>query len=235
MMRIQNPTVLPPGGWPYTQPETGWRVPDAMSSFSNVVSAIVEHRRGNRLPGADVETASIDLHSYTCTRLGNDPTYCADGIVVSSGPAQKKTLFGAIGAVGAGLFQTVKHAPAGISIIGEWLGDGANPVAQNLAQARSDICTGRLTGNKCPKNETGWSFPMAVVQRFHEWIEQKKKLNLKVEGEDNLHTCSGCTCNLPLKVWIPFHHINKHTSDATFQKLDPRCWMLKERKESEVQ
>jgi hypothetical protein len=240
MIRLKDTSTLPPGGFPYEQPETGYKDFPKMISFGEMVAAVVKYRAGNNLPGADIQSVSEDLHTYNCVRLGGDPNYCSDGPVVMRQVqhtlAQKKTMLGSVVAAGAGLFAQVKHAPEAINIAGEWLGEGANPVAQTMAQARSDVCTGRLTGNPCPKNElSGWSFSMPIANRIHEWLERKNKMNLRVQGEDQLGTCAGCTCNLPLKVWVPFHNIHKHTPDATFQKLDPRCWMLKERdKESHV-
>lgn len=228
-MRLLNTNTLPPGGYPYVQPETGMKF-QGMVGFSQQVAAIVAHRRKNQLQRSNAGDAAQDLHDYTCARLGNNPEFCSDGSVV----IKKKSL--------GRLWEGAKHAAEAVSqvatagaILSDWLGDGAEPVSQELAQIRSDICTGRLNGNPCPKNQaSGWRWSMEVAKIIQSQMARKSEFGLKVEGEDQLGTCKACGCFLKLKNWVPFQHIYAHTSDDQMSKFPAHCWIVKEHKETQI-
>ena len=229
-MRLLNTKTFPPAGFPYTQPETGQSF-NGMVPFNNQVAAIVQHRRANRLTRSNPNEVSQDLHDYTCTRLGNNPDYCADGVVVLK---KKQNMLGAVGEAANRAAEVVNGVASGARILTDWLGDGAQPVAQELAQTRSDICTGRINGNPCPKNrQSGWSFTMAVAKAIHSQMAKKDEAGLKVEGESELGTCEACGCFLKLKAWVPFHHIYAHTSDDQMNKFPPWCWVVKEKQQEQ--
>lgn len=56
-------------------------------------------------------------------------------------------------------------------------------------------------------------------------LEAKNDLKLSVVGEENLHVCAACGCNLALKVQVPIVIIAATTE---FSKLHPECWIIKE-------
>jgi hypothetical protein len=51
-MRL-NPAIWPPGGWRYTQPETGFVFTD--SSMQGLMDKVAQHRLANKLPAGDPE------------------------------------------------------------------------------------------------------------------------------------------------------------------------------------
>lgn len=113
-------------------------------------------------------------------------------------------------------------------------GFGEAPPAQEVAQARADVCrfSGRDNEGKpcgCPHNHLGgWNFTAKMAAAIHVQRERKLQLRLRVEGEEQLGMCKLCGCFLPLKVFWSEEGIYSHTSDQDFAKFAaawPQCWM----------
>lgn len=127
---------------------------------------------------------------------------------------------------------TVKSAIQFHSLVSQWLGEGGKPVPQHQAQARADVCTGRLSGKSCPMNQPRdieEVLSTAVALTVKRQIELKNSMKLRVEGEKLLHVCEACDCVLRLKVQTPLKFILQNTSDETFDKLPAFCWIVIER------
>lgn len=108
-------------------------------------------------------------------------------------------------------------------------GFGESPPPQELAQARSDVCTGRFSGAPCPYNHKGgFSLTAQASAIIHAQRQRKLELKLTVEGESALGVCKVCRCYLPLKVWFSTQVIYDHTEDTTLSKLPDFCWLKKE-------
>ena len=111
-------------------------------------------------------------------------------------------------------------------------GFGKSPPSPDVAQGRSDVCTGRLTGVPCPHNYQGfWRITEQAGRVLHAQREKKLELSLKTEGEDKLGQCRLCNCPLLLKVWYDWETIYNHTTDETFAKIrlnKPDCWLVTE-------
>lgn len=103
-----------------------------------------------------------------------------------------------------------------------WLGAGGKPVPPPHAQGRANGCL------VCPLNKR-----MGLYEGLAKWqagilrrqVEAKNELNLSVVGEENLHVCSACGCNLGLKVHVPIAVIAATTD---MNKLHPNCWIIPE-------
>src|SRR5688572_9336709 len=105
-----------------------------------------------------------------------------------------------------------------------WLGAGGQPVPPPRAQGRANVCL------RCPMNkEMGLYEGLAKIGAgiLRRQIEAKSHLKVGVLGEERLHVCSACGCNLALKVQVPLMHILETTDTA---KLHPNCWILREMK-----
>lgn len=124
------------------------------------------------------------------------------------------------------------HAVTFGKVLAEWLGEGLHPDPK--AQARADVCSGRLSGHKCPHNYLGgWIVPEKIANTVKAWIEAKEHLDLSLEKEEELGHCEICQCRLNLKVFVPLPTILKHTPAPTlsdFRDKAPWCWLNTEQK-----
>lgn len=80
MLRITRLNVIPPGGYQYTQAETGMFF-DGNLSFKPQCYAVLTHRRANNLPRATIELVAEDVVAATCQRV---PGICTDSSAKTS-------------------------------------------------------------------------------------------------------------------------------------------------------
>lgn len=240
-MPLKSKSKFPPGGWQFFDPTLKWSAPTPLAStFDQTVDQIVSVRQNNKARHPHLETnrgtVSDQLEKFTCTRLGNDPAWCTGvqkktftskvestmEIKPSSSDPWSRSLAKLVG---------VKRIAGGARILSDWLGNGGIPVSQQEAQSRADCCLFGKNGAKCPKNTQGGfalsKITKSIADAIHEQLKVKHDLELMVNGEENLHTCSVCLCNLPLKMWTPKDLILKHTSQEVMSELPEWCWMKK--------
>lgn len=130
------------------------------------------------------------------------------------------------GEEGVNIIDAAKHMPQGISIITEWLGDGGQVADAEEAQARADICTGRLSGKACDQNDLSFSVTKPVALAVKRYLEVKNKIRLRVAGERRLGVCRVCTCNLRLLVHEPIDQVRAEMTDEERERLPSFCWKL---------
>lgn len=106
----------------------------------------------------------------------------------------------------------------------EWTITG-RVVDEDEAQARADICTGRKTGKPCPLNKPDIELTEEISKYFRKFVELKNKMNLRVHGEKQLHTCAACFCPLKTKVWQEWNVVKPDEEEK--KNFDPSCWLLK--------
>lgn len=111
-----------------------------------------------------------------------------------------------------------------LPILLEWTVSG-RVVDEDEAQDRADICTGRKTGNPCPKNKEDFQLAEDIAAFFKQHVELKNKMQLRVQGEKQLYTCAGCGCPLKTKVWLEWRYVKPDAEEKN--KFDQRCWLLK--------
>jgi hypothetical protein len=227
MPRLRSRTEHPPYSFQFLQPETGQSSP-IVGSFNHVVEQVMMLRQANQFLAErhgwrlDREGIEHEVDQYNTARciaggwLGfivqDDPNPPAPLYVMPQ--AQKKT-----NAVGR-----VRNVAAGVGVLLDWLGGGAKPVEQSLADSRAAICA------DCPKNSGGdflAYFTKPIADKIRTQLEIRGDLQLRTPHDEKLTVCSACDCTLRLKVWTPMEHILAHTPEDTKTKLDPRCWILK--------
>ena len=227
MAHLKSRTEHPPYSFRFLQPETG-QTSEFVGSFNYVVEQTMMLRQANPFLAerhgwrTDVAGVEADVDAYNTARciaggwrsfvIMDDanpaPTY------VMPPPAQKKT----------SVVGKVRNVAAGVGVLLEWLGSGAKPVDQSLADSRAAICA------TCPKNNGGdWMAYVTkpIADKIRTQLEIRNDLQLRTPHDDKLTVCSACSCPLKLKVFVPIEHILAHTSEDTKTKLDPRCWILK--------
>lgn len=104
----------------------------------------------------------------------------------------------------------------------DWFGDGGVPVPSEQSQARADVCL------KCPYNRelNFWELLTSAASfATKKQIQAKNDMALRVNGEEDLHTCAVCLCLLTLKVHVPLTHI---LNSSDMEGLPPHCWQITE-------
>ena len=225
-----NRHTLPPGGWIFVQPQTGWRAPTPTSStFDQTVRLIRQHRLGN--PAAvskyklatDVTAIEYELENYTRARLH----------MKAATPPPPKTLPSSrVAGVVGDVAEAGKRIGVGIGILRAWFGDDCEPVEVAVAEKRAAICaecTNNKPGNLLQKLES------VAAEGLRMTIEAKKTLSLRTKLDDQLHTCQACDCHLGLKVWVPRGYIMARTPSDMIARLlqvgtksGLPCWIVKE-------
>jgi hypothetical protein len=123
------------------------------------------------------------------------------------------------------LLHRIKAYAGALPVLMDWTLT-SHVVPFELAQARADVCTGRLTGRRCPLNEPDWQVTETISAAFRRHVELKNKLDLRTQGEKKLLFCQACACPLKTKIWLPLGEIAPTAEER--DKFDPQCWLLSE-------
>lgn len=233
-MSLKNVNELPPGGWQYRQKDSAGKVikenwTNRHSPFSDFCMEVLRVREANKYDRATLPQTKEDVDEFNCQRLGYDPNYVKKK-PVSFSPVRlfsPQHLREGVKAVA----ERVGGLASGSRVLLRWLGDDGQPVSAALSQARSDVCTGRLSGTPCPYNESGFKPIERIAEVIKEQTEAKNNLKITVEGEEKLQTCSLCFCALQLKVHVPFEYIISGMPSPMIDKFrtkKPDCWVVKE-------
>lgn len=208
----------PPGGFKYTQAETGWS--QTWWDFEQACKDIHNHRLGNPRFNLSTNIDSIrqeldNVNALRCLSIRGGDIYVIQG---SSDPPKSSPPHG-------GLRAAVGAAASGLGTLGAWLGKGGIAVAKELSNARAGVCA------KCPKNGKGdWTrfFTVPGAYGIKRDLERRNRMKLKTDFDDELGVCSACLCPLKLKCHTPLIDIVEHMTDEVKKDLDPNCWILHE-------
>ncbi len=129
------------------------------------------------------------------------------------------------------LLERIRQDINGGKILTEWLGSNSDPVHPKVAEHRANTCVTANEGGKCPFNvQPNWWDRIKGVAA--DWIrsamELKRHLNLATAQDEHLGMCQRCGCCLPLKVWVPAHHLKAHINHTSLESTPHYCWMRKE-------
>lgn len=115
---------------------------------------------------------------------------------------------------------TVSLYIEGIKALNTWFANDPTVVDVELASKRSTVCA------SCPLNQKGALLVESVAKAIKRRMEVKLCRELHVDGIEAIHTCSGCSCYLPVKIWFPLQQIYPRESEK--KNYDSRCWILNE-------
>jgi hypothetical protein len=217
------------GGWLFRQVQTGWTNPMAMVGFKASVQAIIKHRNANpaiktkHQLATDYEVVANELKAYTRLRLGIPEPPPAS--FFPSGRSPSSPSGEADAAATTNWYRRVARLGTGVRTLADWLGEGGHAVAQDLAEQRAATCDG------CPQNKSGdllSFFTEPVVRILRKQLQEREDLKLSTKLDDKLNICDACGCPLKLKVHVPLEFIKKHMKQPEHDRLDPRCWILRE-------
>lgn len=231
MPTLKEPQKQIPGGFQFLVPETGWQ-PAPFSSLDSIVQQLIAHRKGQlyltQKNGWSVDPAQVyqEVLAYqvaVCVRQGWSD-YLLGGAEIVPFPPPTPPL------------QRARNLAAGASTIVSWLDEGAPAVSPELANKRAAICTGGDDPRKkCPLNGQGGLeayFTVPATNAIRAQLNRKREMKLETPMDEHLGVCTGCDCPLPLKCWMVIGSILKKMKPEVKARLDPRCWILSEERES---
>lgn len=213
-----------------------------MVGFKASVEAIIKHRLANKAITAkhrlstDFGAVATELKEYTRIRLGIPNEAPAPEGVPGFFPESRNGQGEKAVAAEASVFRKIVRTGTGVSTLADWLGDGGNPVAPELAESRAATCACRSRNEKgecvgCPKHKEGdflSLFTGPVANLIRRQLEERKQLNLSTTHDGKLNFCDACGCPLKTKVHVPLEYIKKHIRRQEFSQLDPKCWIINE-------
>jgi len=218
-----NEHNIPPGGWQFYQPETTWRAPNPISNtLTQTTNNLVAMRKKNPAITAkfklatNVEVVKSEVIKFNRKRLGLSEV----APVPFSEPHSQFRSAGVAAAVGDSI-SGLKRAAQGTAVVIDWLRSGGNPVAQELANKRAEICVA------CPQNQPGSWYTVAPAQLIKETLEARKDLTLATPFDDKLQSCNVCRCLLVLKVHTPLEFILSKTKPHIMAEFPPNCWIAR--------
>ena len=172
-MIVKDASLVPPGGWRYIQPETGFEFRDA--TLRLVAKQVRAHRAANGLPAGD---PFADIQDFVCAQLPAGSDLCTQ--VLAGDYALKKHF-------------TMDDVKRFIQAAVEALG-GRGLVDQDEADRRASICA------TCPLNTTVggcWR-----CKGLAEWLFRLIGAR-QTAGSGRLNQCGVCGCAIKAKVWLP--------------------------------
>ena len=227
MPRMRDRNKFPPGGWRFIQPQVPrWSITPWVS-FDTAVQQTIQMRQANPLISAnnglslDPQVVANEIDEYNA-RICAEMRW-NDFIWEGGGPAQPVP-FPRL----SQLKQSALRVAAGVEAIKEWRITG-ELVPQELAEKRSATCVA------CSLNTAGdltsW-FTVPAAEVIKKELEERNQLKIRTANDPVLGVCSACACPLKLKVHCPLPIINDKMRPEDRDKLDPKCWILKETNEN---
>jgi len=193
---ITNPQLVPPGGWRYTQEESGFTM-DSIT-LAGLREKIESHRRANGYDLGDGWWEMVQLE--LCLDLGIVDSHCG-------AKQEEKTEEPRLKIVDLlQFFRTMR----------EWKNKtNFEMVDKDEATRRAEICV------DCPDNvdvKGCWG-----CQGVVRWLEEYLTDEDHVPQRDKLKSCRNCKCVLAMKVHLPIEVAQ--TADPRGTKYPEHCWM----------
>lgn len=201
--KLKNPMHVPPGGYVYTQPETG-EVFDGRS-LGGTVQLVFMHRQANGLPRPNTMDVSDDIQDQICKRVGHE--WCEHMKVGQWGFS-----------VG---WDTIQSGTKALMAWAVAAVKGENPyVDQAEADRRAEICS-KCWANKIIPGCAGCGL-----------MDQVRKMLVEAKGErstrydDKLAACLVCGCANAAQVWVKPELLSGAMSDRQREAYAeiPDCW-----------
>lgn len=221
-----NLSQIPPGGWQFHSPATGWSIPHPVGvTHDQAVTLIIKHRMANPAITAkhklstDFGSVSNELIKFQQARGSLPPDAVPKLVPPSLMPQMSEAVRDAVA--------VVKKMASGMASLLEWDEAGMPHVEPAVAEQRAATCS------KCPKNDRTKSlrerFTDAVADKYNARFRRMDELNLRTSHDDELKVCQACLCPMRTKVFFPPELVLKRLKTEQRMELNqvnPRCWIL---------
>lgn len=201
-MKLVERSLGPPGGWKYTQPESG--VVFTGISYAQLVEKVLKHRRGNQYDtSAGWESRFEEEFCQQNQLVGTQWCPCEN-------EAPKEARRVGLEDVRRFLNSAAKAIKAGGDVF----------VDQAEAERRASICVAGPDGNGCINN--------AIVPACY-GCNGVRDLILKVRGsrttvqDSKLRQCMVCGCDNKVKIWL-----KESVMDNEGLEFPDHCWLKKD-------
>ncbi len=195
MRRLRDTTLVPPGGFRYTDPDTGFTT--SASTHYDWVANSKAHRQANNLP------LPLDFQARVEDQLCGiiPPEYC------DREPGDVKwvdTKFG------------WNDFIEGMKVFGRWALEDAPLVQQEEADRRAAICT------SCPLNVdvSGCSTCHKLASAITGAVAKRVSAH-----NDYLRACAICRCALKAMVWMPLDLLMTNETSERQDLRPDFCWL----------
>lgn len=196
MLKLLDPSTVPPGGFRYLCPETQTWIQAA--SFAELVWASEKHRAANKLGIPDVFKEQVE--AQLCSHM--PPGTCRHEAGVATSGTRRLT------------FQEVVSASL---MLGSWFLKGTPKVAQDEAERRAQICL------SCPMNQNFDGCSTCAERDLREAIVGFMG-DSKTPYDSALHSCFACGCTLKAAIWFPIEILQKQMTEEVKTLLPAHCW-----------
>jgi len=212
------------GGWVFRQSQTNWTNNMAMVGFKASVDNIRKHRLANPAISAkynlSADPAVIEKELIAFQQARGSLPMPTQPVFFST--AQSRLPSRVVAAAG-----DIKRAAQGTAVVLDWLGNGGDPVAQELAENRAEICVA------CPKCVPGAWFTEAPAELIRSSVKAWQTIKgnsfaFETNQGEKLKSCDVCKCLMKLKVFVDLKHITSKTKPEIMAELPDSCWIKKE-------
>jgi len=203
---ITNRSITPPGGWKYTQPESG--AVFKSHDYRTWTSDILSHRKANGY--AFGEEWEAELLDQACKENPNYGQSVCKRIMDTKIRPKKRPGF--------------KEAIGFLRVLQSFVKSGGVYVDESIAAERAEICA------RCPHNQPqdfSCGSCASAIMSLLGWLMGKRTL----PADYTLNSCNLCGCNLRAAIWFPVSAQKDGLSEEqkiAFEGVRGFCWKAKE-------
>jgi hypothetical protein len=196
MLKLNNRSIAPNGGFTYTQPESGLTLTG--HSWEQLVNRVKQHRVANKYPiHVNIEA---EIEDQCCRNTVTDE-WCSEAKNLP--PAPK--------------WQRIAEVLYFTKTLAEKFLRGNQQVEQATANERASICSG------CPDNVKVYGCEGCGRGVVEEAIRRVSGASTTAY-DDQLQTCRWCGCFNAAQIWFPLEILQNNMSREIRKALPEFCW-----------
>jgi hypothetical protein len=192
--------TIPPGGWTYTQENSGLKVTGG--NYAELRERVRVHRDNNRY--ANGPQLDEEIQTQICEKMREEdrPRWCVDPAALPKPSVPFRSV-------------SVHDVRNFLRVLGGWVKGGFQFVDQGEANRRAELCA------NCPKNVpiTGCAGCSHIAPLLTQTIGQRR-----TPFDDRLEGCEACGCSNRAQCWIPYSVLKEGITSSMVWPADYACW-----------